>query len=206
MKNKMDYVILALILLTGLGVFIWKNPHFFQIKLKKFIQSDLEFKQTLAMGLYYRFNYPTRKLPDGRVMFEKSSKTFLKERPLDFEHFVADLIKINYGGQVTVSKGSGDFGIDFEHRVKGALYLGQVKAYKNDIPYDPIASIHSNMVKHDAKGGYVINTAGFSEGAKQYAKGLNIKLIDGVELVNLWLTSLKVQQYTQSDELESNIV
>jgi restriction system protein len=46
------------------------------------------------------------------------------------------------------------------------------------------------MVKKGAKGGYVITTSSFTPAARQYAEGLGIELIDGVKLVDLWLSGL----------------
>lgn len=47
------------------------------------------------------------------------------------------------------------------------------------------------MVKLGAKAGYVITTSSFTPTARDYAEGLDIELIDGVKLVELWLTSLE---------------
>ena len=57
--------------------------------------------------------------------------------------------------------------------------------------YEPIARLHSNIVKQGAKGGYVITTGAFSDNARKFAEGLNIELIDGVKLVEYWLDGLK---------------
>lgn len=86
---------------------------------------------------------------------------------------------------------SGDLGVDFEHSNGSNKYLGQVKCKKTDISFDPIAILHSNMVKQSAQGGYMITTSSFTKDAKQYAEGLNIELVDGVRLVELWLNGVK---------------
>ncbi|NYV67193.1 restriction endonuclease [Bacillus sp. Gen3] len=154
------------------------------------INSSEEMKRTLAMGLYLRFKKENEESP------VRYSSLFLKEDPISFEHFVADVFKNSKGGSVWVSPCSGDFGVDFEHNTTNGLFLGQVKCYKDDLPFDPIALIHSNMIKKSAKGGYVITTGSFSNAAIEYAEGLNIELIDGVKLVELWLIAL------QNDEEE----
>jgi len=56
---------------------------------------------------------------------------------------------------------------------------------------DPVATLHSNMVKQNAKSGYVITTGSFTEAAKQFAEGLYIEPVDGVRLVELWLDEAK---------------
>lgn len=149
------------------------------------IEASEELKQTLAMGLYLRFK---RERAEQPVNY---SSIYLKGDPISFESFVADLIKSSRGGSIWVSPSSNDHGVDFEHTTDSGLYLGQVKCYEEDLSYAPIALIHSNMVKRDAVGGYVITTGSFTENARHYAQGLNIELIDGVKLVEEWFVSLR---------------
>jgi restriction system protein len=56
------------------------------------------------------------------------------------------------------------------------------------------------MIKQNAKGGYLITTAQFTNGAREYAKDLNIQLIDGVVLVENWLESLCQKVYSLETE------
>jgi restriction system protein len=149
------------------------------------IKSSEEMKRTLAMGLYLRFK---KENPDNAPNY---SSIYIKQDPFTFESFVANVIKKSRGGSVWVSPGSGDFGVDFEHTTEQGLYLGQVKCYEGDQPFNPIALIHSNMVKRGAVGGYVITTGSFTSAAYEYAEGLNIELIDGVKLVESWINGLE---------------
>lgn len=189
--------ILALILI---GSFI----HFRLTKRKNNYQSSLlaqlintseEIKATLAMGLYIRFK------AENTENTTTYSSSFMKEDPLMFEHFIADLFEKARGGSSWVSPSSEDFGVDFEHRTKEGLFLGQVKCYRNDVAFDPIALIHSNIEKTGAEGGYVITTSSFTSAARQYAEGLSIELIDGVKLVELWLCGLENTEQKIKKEL-----
>jgi restriction system protein len=151
------------------------------------VESDIELRQTLAMGLYMRFK---------EEPFETDSSfssTFIKEDLEAFEYFVADIIKSIYGGEMFVSKASGDYGVDFENRRETGLYLGKVKCDKDDLGFETIAIVHSNMKKWGAVGGLIITTGGFTNKAIQYADGLEIELISGIELVNMWLQSLETE-------------
>ncbi|WP_110926285.1 restriction endonuclease [Bacillus massiliglaciei] len=47
------------------------------------------------------------------------------------------------------------------------------------------------MVKQSATKGYVVSTAGFNDNARLYADGLNIDLINGMELVEMWINYKK---------------
>ncbi|WML57444.1 restriction endonuclease [Neobacillus sp. PS2-9] len=148
------------------------------------IDSSEEMKKTLAMGLYLRFKKENQDNPPNY------SSIYIKEDPLVFELFVADVIQKIRGGSIWVSPPSGDFGVDFEHTTDKGMFLGQVKCYQGDLPFDPIALIHSNMIKKGAVGGYVITTGSFTPAAREYTDGLNIELIDGVKLVELWINGL----------------
>lgn len=149
------------------------------------ITSHEDMKQTLRTGLYNRFK--------REVEQEK------EEDPYMFELFVADVMASVRGGELFVTKGSGDFGIDIEEHTPEGLYLGQVKCYGdfNLVGFAPIAIVHSQMIKQGAVGGYVVTTSDFSPNAYLYARGLNIELINGNQLVELWLQHLdgKREQY-----------
>lgn len=160
-----------------------KNNHYAALVLRQ-IDSNEEMKKTLAMGLYLRFK---KHQPDEE---NKLSNSYIKEDPYAFEHFAASLLQKAKGGSTWVSPSSGDYGVDIEHNTDEGLFLGQVKCYQGDLPFEPIALIHSNMIKKDATGGYVITTGSFTPSAKKYAVNLNIELIDGVKLVELWITGL----------------
>ncbi|KQL54492.1 restriction endonuclease [Heyndrickxia shackletonii] len=148
------------------------------------LDHSTEMKKTLAMGLYLCF----KKEEDEKINY---SSLFIKQDPLSFEYFVAEIFERARGGKTWVSPPSGDFGVDFEHDREIGKYYGQVKCYKEDLDYKPIALVHSRIVKDNADGGYVITTGSFTRAAKEYAQELNIELIDGVKLVELWLEALE---------------
>jgi restriction system protein len=101
--------------------------------------------------------------------------------------FVADIMSHKYGEDFHVTKSSGDFGVDIEHGSGSDKIFGQVKCYKDDLSFDPIALVHSNMIKHGATKGYVVTTSSFTENARLYAQDLDVDLIDGVQLVEMWI-------------------
>lgn len=146
------------------------------------LQTSRDMYHTMAIGIYQRFRQPA----------EGEAK---EDNPLDFENFVARIMVNCFGGQAYVTGGTGDFGVDIEHSREAGLYLGQVKCYApgHMLSYEPIAIIHSQIVKQQAKGGYVVTTSDFTTGAKKYVDGLNITLINGSQLVELWLQGLAKQ-------------
>lgn len=152
--------------------------------LLKHLDSNEEMKKTLAMGLYLRFR------KENLDETTKFSSLYIRQDPISFEHFTADLIQKARGGSTWVTPPSHDFGVDFEHTIDENLFLGQSKCQRDDLCYKPVALIHSNMVKKGAKAGYVITPGSFTPSARKYSKGLNIELIDGVKLVEIWIAGL----------------
>ncbi len=145
------------------------------------LQTSQDMYGTMAMGLYERFKQEEGK-GEGK-----------KENPLEFENFVARVMVNYYGGQAFVTGGTGDYGVDIDHDHQSGKYLGQVKCYAPGhlVPFEPIAIIHSQMNRQEAKGGYVVTTSDFTAHARKYAEGLNIMLINGTQLVALWLQGLE---------------
>lgn len=195
----MEYIIIVVLL--GLVVYQMKKRR--SLKEEEYYRQIVvaeEFKKTIALGLYQRFC--------KEIEEKKYSSTFLKSDPLEFEHFIADVLKNKYGFEAFVTKGSGDFGVDIEHGAGEAKVLGQVKCYREDMGYEPIAILHSNMIKQNASKGYVVSTAGFNENARSYARGLNIDLITGTELVEMWINHksplIKTIEYKPFNNDKSN--
>ncbi|QJX63978.1 restriction endonuclease [Niallia circulans] len=177
-------IIVAILLILAFMKYLWtkKENEYQTALLANHIESSDELKKTLAMGLYLRF---CKEEED-----KDYSSIYLKQDPLQFERFAAEIMEKTRGGSTWVTPPTGDFGVDFEHETEKGLFLGQVKCYQGDLPFDSIALIHSNIIKRGAQGGYVITTGSFTPAAYEYAKGLNVELIDGVKFVESWLSSL----------------
>lgn len=146
-----------------------------------------EMKKTLLQGLVARFS---RQNSDS------------DETPLDFERFVARIMRLQYGGKTSVTRAASDFGVDIEHKRKGDVYLGQVKCFSqgNSVGFEPIAIIHSQILKQGAQGGFVVTTSEFTNNAKKYAENLGIELVNGAQLVDMWAASLRAGKRKGSEQ------
>ncbi|WP_442952752.1 restriction endonuclease [Paenibacillus sp. Root444D2] len=82
-----------------------------------------------------------------------------------------------------------------EHQRSNGLFLVQVKCYKEDVSFDPIAIIHSQIVKQNARSGIVLTTSGFTSNAQKYAKEVVLELIDGLQLVHYWSPYMQKQAH-----------
>ena len=187
--------VFLLLIIGGLLWYIKKlNDKEEAVIARKFNSTD-ELKRTISMGLHYRFNYPKVKNEEEEMVYEDSTNIFIKQNHFEFEDFVAQIFKRKYEGNVFVTNRTGDFGVDFELNNEDGLYLGQAKVKKDDLDFTPIALIHSNMIKDGAKGGYVITTSDFTLSARRYAEGLDIELINGIQLATYWLETLDYTIY-----------
>jgi restriction system protein len=138
-----------------------------------------EQRETLRHGLYQRF---------------KRSDVEGKENPFDFEHFVAELLTVVNESDVYVTRASGDFGVDIEERRDDGLYFYQVKCYDKPVGYEPIAILHSRIVKDGADGGCVATTSAFTSAAVEYANAVGIELLDGNDLLELWEDAIEYRR------------
>ena len=146
--------------------------------INQYLNNDEEFETTLAIGLYHRF----KKDKDPAEISE-----YNQDDPYTFEHFVAKVLESQFGGKAVPTKKSGERGIDIIHSRPEGLFLGQVKCELSKVNYVPVAVLHSQMVKKNAVGGYVISVRDFEKSANDHIDGTNISLIDGKQLVHMWL-------------------
>lgn len=147
---------------------------------KRYHPIDNETSSTLLIGMYERFRSPTEEE-------KRSSKR--KEEPKDFEHFVARIMEKCLGCRTEVTQHSGDLGVDIRHYHPKGLILGQVKCYAphNKVDHEPVAILHSNMVREKAVNGYVVTTSEFTTQARSFNRSdMGIQLINGIELVEYW--------------------
>lgn len=185
--------ILEVFLLLIIGGLLWYikklNDKEEAVIARKFNSTD-ELKRTIAMGLHARFNADVQK-----NVYRESTDLFIKQIFFAFEDFAAQIFKRKYGDKLFFTTTTGDYVVDFEQDRKDGLYLGQAKVKKDDLDFTPIALIHSNMIKDGAKGGYVITTSDFTLSARRYAEGLDIELINGIQLATYRLETLDYTIY-----------
>jgi restriction system protein len=112
--------------------------------------------------------------------------------PTQFEQFVARLLGAMGYENVTVTRRSGDAGIDVTADTEiGILRLRvavQVKRMKGNVQRPVVSQLRGDMALLDVDQGMIITTSGFSKGAKEVARVRNvapITLIDGDRLTDL---------------------
>lgn len=94
-----------------------------------------------------------------------------------FEHAFADACRLR-GYSATVSKSGGDGGIDIMLRRNGYDIAVQCKAHQKKIGPAPVRDLYGVMMARGIIEGWLVSKSGFSDNAKDFAKGKNIKLLD----------------------------
>ena len=113
----------------------------------------------------------------------------MKLSPDDFERILADLWRA-MGYTVTVVGGPGDRGLDILATMeKGVRFTVGIQAKRygptNKVDVHQIREYASLLAKHEVDSVVVVSTSGFTEGALKEAKELNVKTIDGEQLLAL---------------------
>jgi restriction system protein len=104
----------------------------------------------------------------------------------EFEMLVGEHFR-RQGFHVTSQGGKGpDGGVDLVLRNKGETYLIQCKQWKAyKVGVLPVRELYGVMASRGAAGGYVVTSGKYTDEARKFANGLNIELIDGVQLRQL---------------------
>ena len=105
-----------------------------------------------------------------------------------FEHEVGKLLN-DSGYITTVTKASGDGGIDLIAIRRGEVIAIQCKAHRNPIGPGPVRELHGVMTSLAAQGktavGMVVSRSGFTDGATSYARAAGIRSLDLTDIVRM---------------------
>lgn len=104
----------------------------------------------------------------------------------EFELLVGEAFRLQ-GYKVTENGGGGaDGGIDLVLRKGGEKYLVQCKQWKSfKVGVPVVRELYGVMAAQGAAGGFVVTSGRFTDEAKAFSSGRNVKLIDGPILYGL---------------------
>jgi restriction system protein len=106
--------------------------------------------------------------------------------PFEFEHLVARLFQ-RQGYVAEVTSRSNDGGKDIILQKDGRKMFVECKRYndKKKVGRPEMQKFHSALIDGRAYRGFFVTTSDFAQTAHEYAKGKNIQLINGVQLLGL---------------------
>lgn len=96
----------------------------------------------------------------------------------EFEYFCAELLQERGFGDVRVTKGSGDYGVDILAEKDGVSYAIQCKAYASPVGVKAVQEAYAGRDYYDCMVGAVLTNQYFTKPAVEAAKKLKILLWD----------------------------
>ena len=96
----------------------------------------------------------------------------------DFEYYCAELLKKRGFIDVSVTKGSGDYGVDVLAEKDGVTYAIQCKAYSAPVGVKAVQEAYAGREFYDRMVGAVLTNQYFTKTAVEAAKKLKILLWD----------------------------
>ena len=109
---------------------------------------------------------------------KSSSKELDEMEGHDFEYYCADLLKNRGFVDVSVTKGSGDYGVDVLAEKDGVTYAIQCKAYTAPVGVKAIQEAFAGKEYYDRMVGAVLTNQYFTKPAVEAARKLKILLWD----------------------------
>lgn len=115
-----------------------------------------------------------------------SSATVLNDMSWqEFENLVGEAFRLD-GYSVKETSGGADGGIDLILRKEGEQFFVQCKQWKAfKVGVTIVRELYGVMAAEGATGGFVVTSGVFTQEAKSFADGRNIKLIDGTQLTGI---------------------
>ena len=118
---------------------------------------------------------------------------------IDFEHWCADALR-KFGWQATVSKASGDQGVDILARREGISVAVQCKRYTKPVGNKAVQEAFSGKQHVQASHACVIATGGFTKSAKELASSTGVFLLDA-ELISDFSKEYGLQNTSDDNNL-----
>ena len=100
----------------------------------------------------------------------------------EFEYFCADLLRDNGYKNVSVTRGSGDQGVDVIAIKNGITYAVQCKNYASSLSNKPIQEVNAGKMYYKCDVGVVMTNSHFTSGAIDLARATGTLLWDKMEL------------------------
>lgn len=103
----------------------------------------------------------------------------------EFEYFCADILEKNGFTNVSVTRGSGDQGVDVLATKDGIKYAIQCKNYESALGNTPIQEVNAGKILYKCYVGVVMTNSRFTPGARELAEATGTLLWDRTDLQNM---------------------
>lgn len=120
----------------------------------------------------------------------------------DFERWCAWLLSESGFTKVTVTKGSGDQGVDIIAEKDGTKYAIQCKRYKKPLGNKPIQEVYTGMQVYHCDKGLVMTNTYFTSGAMKAASATGVDLWDRAVISQMLYTTRKEKEKEEKQRIE----
>lgn len=120
-------------------------------------------------------------LQTASIGFDPSS---IPSDGLEFEHWVARSL-IQFGWKATVSKGSGDQGVDVVAELDGLSVGIQCKLYSGSVGNKAVQEVLSGVAFYRLDHAVVISNAVYTKSARDLAQSTNVSLLSHIDIPEL---------------------
>lgn len=104
---------------------------------------------------------------------------------VEFETFIASLLKKHGYKKINVTPASNDYGIDVIAELNGVKYAFQCKNYSSDVGSKAVQEVYSGKQYYDCHVGIVVTNRFFTRQARELANKNDILLWDRNKLISL---------------------
>lgn len=189
------------------------NYHKLKNSIKKWIKNH---ETELCYTRYYILKTEIQKELDNYYKKEEDRKRLEEEKRLKqqrsywrkywaeiqkngfkFENEIGNLFE-QFGCKVTVTKGTGDGGVDLLLKKDGKIIIVQCKAHTHQVGPEPVRALWGVREDFNANGAIFIAYSGVTQGAKDFAKGKNLKILDIEDIINLSIQANSQEIYNDS--------
>lgn len=113
---------------------------------------------------------------------------------LQFEQYIAEILRHKGYKRVTVTKGSGDFGVDILAEKDGVKYAIQVKRHSKPVSRRAISDAIGGLKHYQCQAAMVVTNNYFTRDAITLAKSNACQLIDR-DLLGIWIVEFQSREH-----------
>lgn len=121
----------------------------------------------------------------------------------EFEAWCAGILEQNGFLKTTVTRGSGDQGVDVLAEKDGIKYAIQCKCYSSDLGNTPVQEVNAGKTIYHCHVGVVMTNRFFTSGAKQAAEATGVLLWDRNKIEEFILNAGKGKQNVETKDCKS---
>lgn len=118
---------------------------------------------------------------------------------LEFEKYVASWLRSHGFKSISVTQGSGDFGVDITARKSNIKYAVQCKRYSGNVGLSAVQEVVAGMNYYGCQKGIVVTNSYFTKQAQLLADSNDVKLIDRDSLSKFNASSDTFEETTKND-------